>query len=101
MPYGSICYTYHQLKYSSPRLTAKKNPRVHGDLGKKRSGEWTRNGDRTRQKNKRGEIEMWDQTVRFQTGGDITISSLPGGQVESTVDSVYSPTFGTWGVGGL
>ena len=37
--------------------------------GKKKSGEWAksrkgsdRNNDRTRQKNKRGDIEKWDQT---------------------------------------
>ena len=44
--YGSICCTYHQLKYSSPnrstkpRATQKSLPFENGVLGKKNSGEW-------------------------------------------------------------
>ena len=80
MPYDSIRCTYHQLKYSSPNRSSeeeKKRQEPHkraylsenGGLVKKTSGEWAksrkgsdRNSDRTRQKNKRGVIEKWDQT---------------------------------------
>ena len=47
--YGSICCTYHQLKYSSPNRSKKKKKEPHkrayvsenGGLEKKKSGEWT------------------------------------------------------------
>ena len=76
MPYGSMRCTYHRLKYSSPNRpkTTIQEPderaylSENGGLGKNRSGEWAksrkgkeRNSDRTRQKNKRGDIEKWDQ----------------------------------------
>ena len=77
MPYGSICCTYHQLKYLSPnrskRLKTQEPHKIsylleNGGLGKKKSGElpkaekdkteWaTGLGRRTR-----GYIENWDQT---------------------------------------
>ena len=49
MPYGSICYTHHQLKYLSQNHSNKqKRPEPHkrsyllenGGLEKKRSGKW-------------------------------------------------------------
>ena len=81
MSYGSICFTYHQLKYSSPNRSTTKNQEPHkisyisenGGIGKNKSGEWTKSekrsnrknnrarqkNNRARQKNKRGDIEMW------------------------------------------
>ena len=83
MPYGIICCTYHQLKYSSRNHSNKQKDKSrrseNGGLGKKLSGEWAKTvkaekdktkSERTRQKNMRGNIEKWDQTdsLRFQTG---------------------------------
>ena len=71
---------YQQLRYSSANRSnnnnksqephKKANLSENGGLGKKRSGEWAksrkgsdRKSNRTyRQKNKRGDIEKWDQT---------------------------------------
>ena len=75
-PYGSICHTYHLLKYSSPNRSIKQqephkraNLSESGGLAKRKSGEWVksrkgsdRKNNRTRQKNKREDIEKWDQT---------------------------------------
>ena len=73
MPYGNICCTYHQLKYSTPNRSKEKQNKSL-PLGKwrfieKEVGEWAnsrkgydRKSNRTRQKNKRGDIEKWDHT---------------------------------------
>jgi hypothetical protein len=93
--------TYHQLKYSSPNRSNKTKQEPHkraylsenGGLGKNRSGEWPksrkgkeRNSDRTRQKNKRGDIEKWDQTEspEIPDRGEETseIPGLPSGGVK-------------------
>ena len=51
MSYGSICCTYHQLKYSSPNRSKKHQQEQphkraylaeNGDLEKKKSGEWAK-----------------------------------------------------------
>ena len=74
MPFGSICCTYHQLKYSYPnrsnknkktRATQKSLPfgkwRFGGKevrrMGQKQTRIYDRKSDRTRQKNKRVDIE--------------------------------------------
>ena len=84
VPYGSIGCTYQQLKYSSPYSSKKQEPHKsayllrNGGLRKKRSGQWAnsrkrkdRKSDRTRQKNKRGDIYIRIKVtaLRFQTGG--------------------------------
>ena len=57
--HGSICCTYHQLKYSSPnRPNKQKSQKPHkraylsenGGLGKKKSGEWAKSRKGIRQK---------------------------------------------------
>ena len=71
---------YHQLKYSSPnrskqKTTAQKKSLYlsgKGGLWKRWSGEWVksrkrqdRQSDKTTQKNKWGDREKWDQTIRI------------------------------------
>ena len=74
----AACCTCHQLKYYLLTVQTNKNRREphrrayfseNGGLGKKRSGVWAksrkgidRKSDSTRQKNKRGDIDKWDQT---------------------------------------
>ena len=63
VPYGSICCTYHQLKYSSHNLSNKQKDKSDAKkptfrkmevMGEKTIGAKSRKGyDRTRQKNKR------------------------------------------------
>ena len=88
MPYGSICCTYHQLKYSSPdRSNKQKRQQPHkraylsenGDLAKKRSGECakirkeedreiaTGQGRRTREEIYR-KVGIKLTALRFRTG---------------------------------
>ena len=76
MPYGSICCRYHQLNYSSPNrsTTTKQEPHKRAHIlenGRYRfrgkiSGEWAKNikglDRKNDRKNKRGDIENWDQT---------------------------------------
>ena len=76
MPYGSICCRYHQLNYSSPNrsTTTKQEPHKSAHFSEngryrfrgERSGEWAKNikglDRKNDRKNKRGEIENWDQT---------------------------------------
>ena len=71
-----LLHIYHQLKYSSTNRSNKQKDKRHtkqpiylsgnGGFEKKRSGQWARskkgNSDRTRQKNKTGDIEQWNQT---------------------------------------
>ena len=97
VPYGSICCTYHQLNYSSPnRSNKQKRQEPHkrayllenGGLGEKKSGEWAqsrkrirqtlRRSNRNRQKNKRGDIEKWDQTGSSQIPDRGETSDTPG-----------------------
>ena len=87
----SIGCTYHQLKYSSPNGSNKKKTRatqksiyLSDNEGKNRSGEWAkrrkgsdRNSDRTRKKNKRGDIEKWDQTDSLEIPDRGETSEIP------------------------
>ena len=107
MPYGNICCTYHQLKYwSTNRSKTKQEPHKraylseNGGLGKKKS-EWakSRKGqdrkNRTRQKNKTGAIDKWDQTGSPEIpdrGETSEIPGLPSVGCELTV----RPLIGWW-----
>ena len=89
-----LCCTYHQLKCSSPNSpnkTKRQEPheRVYlsenGGLGRKRSEEWAksrqeqyRQSERTRQKNKRGDTETWDQTDSPEIPERGQTSEVPG-----------------------
>ena len=92
---GSICCTYHQLKYSCPNRY-KKEPHKrtylseNGGLGEQKSGEWAKSikrcgikSNRTRLKNKRGFIIKWYQTERLEIPErgrhQKSPASLPGG----------------------
>ena len=70
-------YAGHTTKRTHLLTTQTKKQELHkraylsenGCLGKKKSGEWAksrkgydRKSDRSRQKNKRGDIQQWDQT---------------------------------------
>ena len=90
MPYGNICCTY-QLKYWSNRSkTNKQEPHKraylseNGSFGEKKSGEWakSRKGqdkkNRTRQKNKTGALEKWDQTGSLEIPDRGETSENPG-----------------------
>ena len=101
VPNGSICCTYHQL--NTHLLTAQKTSKQeqhkraylskNGGLGKKKLEEWAisrkegkdRKSNRTRQKNKRGDIEKCDQTGSPELPDSRKTSEnsgLPSGEIE-------------------
>ena len=71
VPYGSIGCTYHQLKPSYPNRSKKKK-KTRATQKSLPFRKWRFRSDRTRQKNKRGDIEKWDHckltALRFQRG---------------------------------
>ena len=107
---AALCCTYHQLKYSSNHSKNEQEPHKRVPFGKWRFREnevgrmgpeqkRIRKGNLTRQKNKRGDAEKWDQTGTLEIPdrvGTTEIPGLPSGGCEPKVRSSIGWWLNVW-----